>query len=120
MKNLSGTWMFTQEWGSSKTYSFDAIFLDGKISINNNQFFGTYVVLGSASYISIAITDFNNQFITTYIGNILGPTIGGEALRTSVGGNTHDGVWSAILLAMEETKLRFLLKMEQNNNFYSR
>ena len=82
--------------------------LDGKVSINDNQFFGTYAVFGSSSYISIAIADFQGESITSYIENVVGLNMGGKTVGTSVTGNSHYGVWSATLLLLDETK-KFLI-----------
>ena len=52
MENLTGTWRFTQRWQGAPAYSFIAEFTpEGKILINNNQYFGTYSLLaGSPSF----------------------------------------------------------------------
>ncbi|MEN0049257.1 MAG: hypothetical protein AAF806_19515 [Bacteroidota bacterium] len=100
MSNLSGTWRFTQKWGSSQPYSFDADFkTDGTIVINSGgvTFNGTYAILGSSNQIALAIADFQGtpQSITSYVGNIVGGAMGGEAVGDSIGGSSVQGTWSA-------------------------
>lgn len=106
MRNLSGTWRFTQRWEGAPAYSFNAEFLEnGTISINNGQFFGTYAILGNSSYLSLAIADFNGKTITSYVGNYVGLRMGGEAIGASANhGKSHSGIWTAQLLPVEEKK----------------
>lgn len=95
---INGTWEIKQTWeidGKQESYSFDAIFVNGKISINNGQYFGAYSELGSSTYISMGISNFSNKTITSYVGNVVSTNMGGEMTGTSPDGNVHKGIWTA-------------------------
>ncbi len=112
---LSGNWKFTQKWNTSQPYSFNAeLQKNGTVSINNGQFFGTYEVLGSSNQIALAIGSFNGapQSITSYVGNLAGGAMGGEATGASVGGPVVNGVWSAQQVAQVDENKGFHVPSE--------
>jgi len=104
---INGTWEIKQTWdidGKELSHSFDAIFVNGKITIDNGKYFGTYSELGSSSYISMGICNFSSKTITSYVGNFLSTKMGGEMTGTSPNGKTYKGVWDASYVFIEVTK----------------
>jgi len=107
MNNLAGTWVFTQKWHGVVPYKFKAEFSEeGTITINDGEFFGTYARLGNSSQVALAIANFSNKTITSYVGNVAGSAMGGE----TVGANYNqpergvNGIWSAVQLPISNAE----------------
>lgn len=100
MSNLVGIWRITQKWAGSPAYHFEADFLpNGTIRIPGTKFFGVYKELGSSNQVSLAIAQFTKpNSISTYVGNVAGNAMGGEARGAVPGGEEHDGEWTAVRL----------------------
>lgn len=95
--SLQGDWTMTQAWSGQQPYSFPATFNpDGTISISGG-FIGTWTVLGSTNQVSLAIANCGNpSSITSYVGNVLGHAMGGQATGFQSGGSATAGTWSAV------------------------
>ncbi|WPQ64763.1 hypothetical protein SIO70_07765 [Chitinophaga sancti] len=101
----NGTWKFIQRWSDSSHYSFKATLINGTLTINDGEFFGTYTALDGANpgQIAIAIADFNNRTITSYVGNYQGNLMGGQMVGAPDNGSaTPKGVWSAFHISILE------------------
>lgn len=93
--DFEGSWKITQKWHGIPSYSFEMkISKSGVITIPGG-FTGTLLTLGSSNQMSMAIANFNGQSITSYVGNIIGTSMGGEALGLGSNGTVTQGDWSA-------------------------
>ena len=100
--NLEGNWIFTQKWNGQSPYKFGAkLSSDGTIEVDGG-YFGTWTVLGSSNQLALAIANFSQQSITSYSGNVAGPSMGGEMTGGAPGQSVFKGVWSATLVSHDE------------------
>jgi hypothetical protein len=93
--SLAGNWIMTQIWQGIPPYKFGATFgADGTITVEGG-YFGTWTVLGSSNQVSLAIAQCPGPSVTSYVGNVAGPAMGGQMTGGTPGGKIHNGMWSA-------------------------
>jgi hypothetical protein len=93
---MEGTWIITQVWDGIPAYKFSANFAaNGTITVEGGKYFGVWDQLGSSNQIGLAIANFEQSSITSYVGNIVGPAMGGQMTGSTKGGTPIKGVWSA-------------------------
>lgn len=96
MSNYSGVWQVTQAWQGTTPYTFNMTITDTGLITIEGGFSGIIAELGASSFLSMAISNTQAQSITAYVGNIVGPVMGGVMTGTQ-GGQVFQGTWSAAL-----------------------
>ena len=106
--DLSGIWVFTQQWNQVRPYRFTAEFHDGIIKVGG-RYYGTWKVLGNSNYLAISLTANDGSSTVAYIGNVVGSAMGGQ--MTGVVKNTSkvfEGSWSALRKSHYEAEMKEL------------
>ncbi|MDC0711104.1 hypothetical protein POL68_21725 [Stigmatella sp. ncwal1] len=92
---MEGIWTITQTWQGIPAYKFSATFAaNGTITVDGG-YFGVWDRLGNSNQVSLAIANFGQSSITAYVGNVVGPAMGGQMTGCTKGGTPLHGEWSA-------------------------
>lgn len=92
--SLDGDWVVTQQWAGVKPYKFPMSIKNGVVTVEGG-FNGVSDQLGSSSFVSLAIANYAQKSITSYIGNIAGGAMGGQMTGTQ-NSKVVQGIWSAV------------------------